>query len=510
MHLNILCTLIFSLLLGLINSACAADYDLVIKHGRVMDPETNFDQVANVGIKGGKVVAISSKAMSGTREIDAKGHVVAPGFIDFHSHGQEPFAFRLYARDGVTTAMDLEMGAFPIDSFYAYWDGKALINYGSAVSHPFARIQVLDGLDPKGRGIYGGAIEEAMKDGQKWKSKIYDPADEPAVLAAVEQGLKQGGLGVAFPLGYYTVVGSPEVMAVAGLANQYDSFITSHVRYLAQIPPSGYLGIEEMLTVARQQEVPMYLFHIPSNCLGLTAKCLDMIDRAREQGQRVVGEFYPYIFAGTYVDADYLKPGYEERLGIKPSDVVVTATGERLTNEKFDELRKTAPRTDLLMYTMKEEYVMEAMKRPGTVVGSDAMPYLFSDGLTGDWETPFGEGKGHPRGAGTHARILRMVRETGAISLMEAIGKMSYGPASFVEDMVPQFKDRGRLQEGSVADITIFNPDTVTDNASWEQGKNTLPSTGIPFVIVNGQVVVDDSKVQRVAAGVAIRNPTVN
>ena len=100
-----------------------------------------------------------------------------------------------------------------------------------------------------------------------------------------------------------------------------------------------------------------------------------------------------------------------------------------------------------------------------------------------------------------------MVREEGKVSLMDAISKMSYQPAAFLEDHVPQMKQRGRVQEGMVADITIFNPETVTDNATPEIGENSLPSTGIPFVIVNGQVVVDDSVVQNIPAGVAIRNP---
>ncbi len=490
--------------------AAAETYDLVIANGRVMDPETQFDQVANVGIKGGKVVAITSDPLSGKREIDAAGHVVAPGFIDYHVHGQDPYGFRLLARDGVTSPLELEMGGYPIDEFYAFWEGKAPLNYGTAVSHAWARLQVLDGLDAGGNVIYSGAVEEAFKDGQQWKSKAYDPADEPKVMSAIEEGLKQGGLGIAFPLGYYTVVGSPEVMAVGSLAKKYNTFTTSHVRYLAQVPPSGYLGMEEMLAVAQVHDIPLYLFHVPSNCLGLTRQCLDMIDAARERGTKVVGEFYPYRYAGTYVDADYLKPGYQDRLGIEAKDVIVTKTGKPLTDEEFDRLRKEAPRTDLLMYTMKQEYIMEAMKRPGTVVGSDAMPYLFEDGMTGDWDKPYGLGNGHARGAGTHARILRMVRETGAISLMDAISKMSYGPASFIEDYVPQMKVRGRVQVGSAADITIFDPETVTDNAGPEIGKNSLPSTGIPYVIVNGKVVVDDSKVQRIAAGVAIRNPVID
>ena len=196
-------------------------------------------------------------------------------------------------------------------------------------------------------------------------------------------------------------------------------------------------------------------------------------------------------------------------MGIQASDYKIADTGEPLTNEEFDRLRKEAPTTNLLMYTMKEEYIMEAFSRPTTIVGSDAMPYEFKDGYTGGWDQAYGEGNGHARGAGTHARILRMARENDDISLMYALSKMTYQPAAFIEDHVPQMKVRGRLQEGSAADITIFDPETVTDNATPKIGENSLPSTGIPYVIVNGQVVVDDSVVQRVDAGVAIRNAVI-
>jgi N-acyl-D-aspartate/D-glutamate deacylase len=231
-----------------------------------------------------------------------------------------------------------------------------------------------------------------------------------------------------------------------------------------------------------------------------------LIEEAQRKGVNVIGEFYPYTFAGTYVDADYLKPGYQERLGIEASDIVVTATGEKLTDEVFDKMRTEEPTADLLMYTMKEEYFMDAFSRPSTIVGSDGMPWLFEDGRTGDWDTPFGTGKGHPRGAGAHAKILRIARENDAVDLMTALSKMTYQPARFLGSTVPQMRTRGRLQEGMTADITIFDPETVTDNSSWEEGKNTLPSTGIPYVIVNGTVVVKDSEVQRVTPGVAIRN----
>ena len=222
----------FVLSLAVALPAMAADYDLVIKNGRVMDPETGYDAIANVGINHGFITKITNDKIEGTRTIDAKGHVVAPGFIDYHTHGQDPFAYRLYARDGVTTPMDLEAGQFPMDAYYKYWDGKALLNYGATVSHVGARLAVLDGQDPGGRLLYEGAAARAMDDGQQWKTKLYDPKDEKAIMDAVEAELKKGGLGIAYPVGYYTRVGSPEMMAVTSLAAKYKVPITTHVRYL--------------------------------------------------------------------------------------------------------------------------------------------------------------------------------------------------------------------------------------------------------------------------------------
>ena len=139
------------LLIGLTTVAMPAraqDYDVVINNGRVMDPETNFDAVRNVGVKDGKIALITERAITGKETIDAKGLVVAPGFIDGHQHCIEPYQYRLMLRDGRTTLLDTEIGAHgpKLDEWYKRREGKAPVNYGVSVAHEFARAEVLDGF----------------------------------------------------------------------------------------------------------------------------------------------------------------------------------------------------------------------------------------------------------------------------------------------------------------------------------------------------------------------------
>lgn len=138
--------------------AMAANFDLVIKNGRVMDPETNLDAVRNVGINNGRIEVISDQNLMGQETIDAKGMVVAPGLIDTHSHGQGPYDFKLKLCDGVTSVLEIEAGAYPVEDYCKSLEGKALANYGTSVGHAWAKMAVLDKVDPKGLGLYSGVL----------------------------------------------------------------------------------------------------------------------------------------------------------------------------------------------------------------------------------------------------------------------------------------------------------------------------------------------------------------
>jgi len=494
-----------------INAAQAEDYDLVILNGRVMDPESNLDAVRNVGVKDGKIANLTENTISGKETIDATGHVVAPGFIDLHVHGQDPYAVKLMLRDGVTTVLEIEAGAWPVTDYYDERKGKWQANYGASVGHVWARVEAMDHVHPHGLGLYSDVINKTAADGSKWSTKRSTPDELKAILAKVDKGLRDGGIGLSFPVGYYTAVGSPEVQAVAGLAKQYNSFITTHVRYLAQIPPSGYLGVEELMSVALTNDVPLIVHHVPSNCLALTPDCLDLIDQAQKAGHKVAGEFYPYTAGSSIIGADYLAPGFQERTGMDYKDITYVKTGETMTEELLAKYRKQDPGGLMIMRHIKEEDMLAAFKREGVFVGSDGVPFTDDKGGIPGWDAPYGVGNGHPRGAGTHAKFLRMVRDKNVIPLMDGIAKLSYLQAKFLEDMVPDMKLRGRLKPGTVADITIFDPKKVTDNASFDKGKNSLPSTGIPYVIVNGTVVVKNSKVLKdVYPGQPIRNAVLD
>lgn len=481
-------------------------HDLVILNGRVMDPESGLDAVRNVGIKGGKIDIITEQPIQGKETIDAAGHVVAPGFIDPHSHGQDPFAVKLKLRDGVTSPLEIEAGAYPVDYYYKECEGKSQANYGASISHIWARMAALDGVDPKGLGLYSGAINAAVSDGAQWHEKLADdPKDLKKILDNVEEGLQQGAVGIGIPIGYYGKITSSELEAVYGLANRYNTCVTSHVRYMSNIQPSGIMGLLEAIALAFTQDVPLLIHHIHSTSLHRTIEALNIVDKARKKGMNIMAEAYPYDYGSSIIGADYLGEGFQEQMEMDYADISYVKTGEIMTKELLAKYRKEDPGGLMMMKHMRQSDVDAAMQREGVIIGSDGLGFTDENGNYPDWDAPYGTGQGHPRGAGCFARTLRFVREKNYMPLMTAISKMTYETAKWFEDFAPAMKQLGRIKTGANADITIFDPDTVTDNAEPVIGKMTLPSTGIPYVIVNGTIVVKDSEVLKVYPGRAIK-----
>ncbi len=496
----------------------AQEFDLVILNGRVMDPETNFDAVRNVGVKDGKIVVITEDAIAGNDSIDATGHVVAPGFIDPHVHGIElsGFTSKVMLRDGVTTQLELEVGVWPVDRFYAQREGKWQANYGATVGHLPVRVQVLDGVDPNGSNAFADKSigPEIRRSGGHYASEYEGRDQQDQIIELVETGLKQGALGIGFPIGYELGgTSSYEGFRLTELSGKYDRFIALHGRFSSQHPPtSGVLGTQEVLASVAVNGGGLWVHHYHAQGLAVTPQMTELIEAGRARGIRIAGAVYPYNYGSTIAAAPYLVPSnYGPDMGRTYKDIIEVPAMKPLTKERYEDLMKNDRGHTVLFYHCTEKTLAEVVVHPGVAIESDAMPYVGDDGNTLPWDAPYETAKGHPRAAGAHAKTLRMVREKKwDMPLMLALDKMSLMVARFLEDNgVEPMKAKGRLQEGMDADIVVFDPETVTDNSTMANG--ALPSTGIPYVIVNGTIVVEDSRVlQGVFPGRPIRLPMMN
>ena len=510
------------LAVAIASPAMAVDYDVVINNGRVMDPETNFDGVRNVGVKDGRIVVITKDAITGIETINASGHVVAPGFIDGHQHATDQFSRKVNLRDGLTTQMDFEAGAGDIAKWYANAEGKTQSNYGMVVLTTFARLSVLDSPEIAASGndmgglfshVVGAAAAKAKKEGRKpgWSSTLANKEQMTKIMGIVDEGLRQGALGVGIPVGYMTTgVTQYELYKYQELASKYGRISNGHVRFAGVRPPTeGQLGVQEMLANAMVLDAPFMASHLNSNMDW--EYTIPLINDAREKrGAKVWGEVYPYAAGGTIASTDILTESSMAQMGITYSDVS-NLDGTRWDKAMYEDVRTNDPGRSILIFNNPPEDIAKWMAQPGVVIVSDGMAIQDENLNYYPWESPY-EGKSvHPRSAGTRAKVLRMVREEKNMTLMEAISKMSYLHAKYFDELggISQFRTKGRMQLGADADIVIFNPDTVKDNSTYEPGKGALPSTGIPYVLVNGVVVVKDSVVQKVFPGKPIRFPVM-
>jgi len=486
---------LFSLLalsLMLVMPALAADYDLVINNGRVMDPETMYDAVANVGVKDGKIAVITKKKITGKETIDAKGLVVAPGFIDGHSHCIEPYAYRLALRDGRTTLLDLEVGAHgpKLGEWYKRREGKAPLNFGVAVAHEFARAEVLDGFkDWKHFYSPDGVQSRSAKEGWSKTRPTLEQGNQ--ILSLIDEGLQQGGIGIGSTVGYMREgVSAREIFELQKLAGAYGRTIAMHFRNTPGDDTGEVNGIQEMLANAAALGTPAIASHFNNPGYNMVH---ELLVRMRERGYNVWGEIYPYAAGSTALNAVFLEPEvWVQALGHKYEDTVQdVATGEFYTQKSREEMLKKEPTRIVLVYKTPESAIVDWIKMPGVAIGSDAMPLIPDDKLT--WDTPYEDlPNTHPRYSGAFATVLRLARENN-IPLMQAVSMTSYNYAKPLGDTgLKAMQVRGRMQEGMVADITIFDPETVRDNATYAKG--TLPSSGILHVLVNGVIVMKDQE----------------
>ena len=468
------------------------NYDLVIRGARVVDPETMLDQVRNIGINGKEISVVTPDAITGTEVIDASGLVAAPGFIDLHAHGQDPYSEKVSIFDGRTTQMDLEGGALPVSEYYNAKAGISLANYGVSVGHSAARLLLMDGIDAQGSPMMTHALEKAAATGNQWSIKLAMDKELDEIDSLVRQGVDEGGVGIGVMVGYYPNARSEGIARMAQIAAEKRSFLTTHPRYLSNVAPSGLLGQEEFIALALAYNVPLLLHHVPTNALSDTPAALSMIDAANANGANILGEAFPYVKGSTFIGTEILSPGWQERTGMDYDDLIWVETGETLTEKTFKKYRSERPDGFFVMEHIKEKDMLAAVLHPHVIIASDGMPLVDADGRSLPFDASFGAGLGHPRSAGTFGTYLRIAIDDGSLTLPQIIAKTAYLQAKFLEPFVPSMAKRGRLQQGAFADITIFDPKTVKGTAGYETGTNSLPSEGFVHVIVNGQPVIKD------------------
>ena len=453
-------------LIWLLPSLLAAQtYDVVLHRGRVLDPESGLDGVRDVGVTGKKIAAVSNARLKGKTEIDATGLVIAPGFIDPHSHGQTPENYRLKAMDGVTTALELEVGVWPVGSWYAEREGKSLINFGASAGHIPARMAVM-----KDTGIFLPRDAAAKR--------IATEEEKKTILADLEKGFDEGSLGMGLGLVYTPTASAEEVLDLFYFAARRKRPIFVHVRNTGLANPGIVESLQEVIANAAISGASLHVVHINSSSLTKTPETIRIIEGARARGLDVTTEAYPYIAGATALESAQFEPGWQEQKGLTYSDLMWAATGERLNAQLFEKYRKQGG--IVVIFQNTEEMVRTAIAHPIVMIGSDGI---------------MEEGKGHPRAAGTYSRILgRYVREQKALSLMDAIRKASLMPARRLEGMSAQMRQKGRIKVGADADISVFDAEHVIDKATFE--KPAQYSEGFRYVLVGGTFVVRDGKLQ--------------
>jgi N-acyl-D-aspartate/D-glutamate deacylase len=449
--------------------ARAQTFDLVILNGRVIDPESNLDAVRSVGISDQKIAAVSADRLTGRTTIDATGLVVVPGFVDLHAHGQAPDVYRLRATDGVTTALELEVGAGDIDKWYREREGGQAINYGVSIGHIPVRMAVLEDPGtflPTGRGAHQAASTVQIAE----------------IVRRLELGLDQGAVSMGAGFVYTPAASRDELLAVFHLAGRRRVPIHVHTR-------RGVAGVEEAIGLAAETKAPLHIVHVNSTSVAATREVLALIAAARSKGLDVTTEAYPYTAGMTEIRSANL----DEYEGAPPERLALLewpSTGERLTRGTFQKYRKIGG--PVVIHTNTEAMVTAAVSSPLTMIASDAY-----------WEN----GIGHPRTTGTYSKVLgRYVREAKAMTLMDAIRKMTLMPAQRLEDRVPALKMKSRLRVGADADVAVIDASTVIDRSTYREP--ALPPVGVRHVIVNGVPVVADGRlVASVAPGRAVRAP---
>lgn len=472
-------------------------YDVVFKDGRVIDPETNLDAIRYVGIKGQKIAIVSETPIKGSIEINAKGKILGPGFFDIHTHAVNVPSFWMQAYDGVTTSLELEMGAFPIKKAYEHAKTLRLpLNYGYSASWNGARMVVADGVTN-----LNGTVESIQSNfGKPNWSKLISQEKSAAVVNLLEQEMLDGGLGIGIMTGLAPKSNREEYVALANLVNKYDVPTYSHMRSKNIKEPDGAVeGFLETIGVAAGTGARMHMFHINSVAIKRINAVLPLVKVAQDKGIRITTEAYPWGAGSTFIGAPFLQPDKLAQIDMDPSKIMYVKTGERpATNERLNQLRATDPGGLAVVHYLDEQnpeemkFIDAAILYKDTIIASDAVPYQINSKPYTKEELPIPpEAYAHPRSAATYSTVLaRYVHDQKSMTLIDAFRRGSLLPANLVATSSTDAKFKGRIQAGMDADIIVFDLEKVKPKATYLDPRQ--PAQGMDFVMVNGQFIIKD------------------
>lgn len=462
-------------------------YDMVLTGGRVIDPETGLDAIRNVAINENTIAAISSEPLAGNQTLDVSGQVVSPGFIDIHTHSPTKLGQYYQVMGGTTTALELEAGSYPISEYGSDIRAQPLINFGTSAGYINMRVLQKQGIKfphmtsapaPVGLKGYWTAAKSLFSEQRQGLEERANANDRAELRTMLEGSLAQGSLGIGLALDYMSEgVDAEELRMIFDTAAAHDSLIFVHIRRGVNGDPAG---LYEVLNLAKETGAALHICHIQHNAMKNTRLFLKEIAQARTDGVDVTTEVLPYNAGSAPMSSAVFNRDWQKIFAITYEDVEWAATGERFTKATWDERKKNGPDGQLIHHYVKEEWTRAAMVDPNVIVVTDLLPMVSRDS------------KVAPHNAAFTKTLARYVRETPLLDLTTALKKMTLLPAQRLETVSPAFKKKGRLQVGADADITIFDPATIQDNATYANPYQS--ADGIAHVIVNGTLVVQNGK----------------
>lgn len=466
---------------------------LVIRNARLIDGTGAPPRRANVRINGDTITAVGNglEPRPHERVIDAGGRVVAPGFIDMHSHADRglddmPDA-STQVRQGITTAVVGQDGSsdFPIATFYEHIARlRPAINYATSVGHGTVRTKVM-----------GDDFKRAAR-----------PDEIEKMRALVDEGMRDGAIGLSSGLeydpGFYST--TEELVALGSVVAKYHGIYSSHVRNENE---RAFDSWREAIEIGRRNAIPVEISHIKLGVKpvwGRAAEGLKLIEEAGRAGVNVMADWYPYTYwqSSMYVlieTRDFAnRTAWEKGLGDiggaqnvlitnyrpdpslngKTLDQIAAARGQDAVTTAIEMMKEAGPNTGVIATSMSEDDLRTFVKSRNVLICSDGS-------LTGR----------HPRGYNTFPRVLaRYARDLNLVSLPEAIAKMTGRSAAQLG-----FADRGLVAPGKKADLVVFDPATIQDHGT--PANASAPPTGISYVVVNGEIVLDDGVMTKARPG---------